>query len=258
MSINIRAKTDYSSLFSSMAASRNGSGSAGSNWLSDYASLKNGSYLKLMKAYYAKDGSNSKVSSVVEQKNRVNGTDSSQLLNKTMKYADELGNAADKLTAKGSSSLFNEKEITTTGEDGTKTTTTGYDTDAIYSAVSKFVDSYNKVMSTAGNSATKSIYNQVANMESLTKGYQSQLNKVGITIDGDGLLSVDEDKFKTSDMNKVKNLFNGAGSFAYSVSSKAALVEANAKSQINMQKIYSSSGMYNTSGNAGNIFSSYM
>ena len=39
-------KTDYSSLFSSV-------GSGSGNWLADYASIKNGSYGKLMKAYYA-------------------------------------------------------------------------------------------------------------------------------------------------------------------------------------------------------------
>ena len=48
MSINIQAKPDMSFLLSSL-----GSGAAGvavSNFLSDYASIKNGSYGKLMKA----------------------------------------------------------------------------------------------------------------------------------------------------------------------------------------------------------------
>ena len=50
MSINIQAKTDVSYLFSSLGSGA--SGVAGSNFLSDYASIKNGSYAKLMKAYY--------------------------------------------------------------------------------------------------------------------------------------------------------------------------------------------------------------
>ena len=49
--MNIHEKQDVSFLFGSL-----GSGAAsvaGSNFLSDYAAIKNGSYGKLMKAYYA-------------------------------------------------------------------------------------------------------------------------------------------------------------------------------------------------------------
>ena len=53
MSINIQAKTNYSFLFSGLSSSA--SNALSGNWLADYASIKNGSYGKLMKAYYAKD-----------------------------------------------------------------------------------------------------------------------------------------------------------------------------------------------------------
>ena len=52
MSINIQAKTNYSFLFSGLSSTA--SNAASSNWLADYASIKNGSYAKLMKAYYGK------------------------------------------------------------------------------------------------------------------------------------------------------------------------------------------------------------
>ncbi len=48
MSINVNAKNDYSFLFSGMS----GSSGANLNFLSDYASIKNGSYGKLLKSYY--------------------------------------------------------------------------------------------------------------------------------------------------------------------------------------------------------------
>ena len=51
MNINVRARTDVSFLFSSLGSGAAGVG--GSNFLSDYASIKNGSYAKLMKAYYS-------------------------------------------------------------------------------------------------------------------------------------------------------------------------------------------------------------
>ena len=58
MSINIQAKTNYSFLFSGLSSSA--SNALSGNWLADYASIKNGSYGKLMKAYYAKDSGDSK------------------------------------------------------------------------------------------------------------------------------------------------------------------------------------------------------
>ena len=58
MSINIQAKTNYSFLFSGLSSTA--SNAASSNWLADYASIKNGSYAKLMKAYYGKENTASK------------------------------------------------------------------------------------------------------------------------------------------------------------------------------------------------------
>ena len=56
MGINIQMRNDYSYLFSSLNTSK--TGSAGNlSFLSDYAAIKNGSYGKLMKAYYAETGS---------------------------------------------------------------------------------------------------------------------------------------------------------------------------------------------------------
>ena len=49
MSANIQARTNASWLFSGLGSSAGTA--AGSNLLSDYASIKNGSYRKLMKAY---------------------------------------------------------------------------------------------------------------------------------------------------------------------------------------------------------------
>lgn len=53
MSINIRPRTDYSALFSGLSSAKTPAGSM-TNLLSEYASIKNGSYGKAAKAYYAK------------------------------------------------------------------------------------------------------------------------------------------------------------------------------------------------------------
>ena len=66
MSINIQAKTDVSYLFSSLGSGE--AGVAGSNLLADYASIKNGSYAKLMKAYYSENADDA-VKSAVKNNN---------------------------------------------------------------------------------------------------------------------------------------------------------------------------------------------
>ena len=68
MGITIQTKTDYSFLFSGLSTSNTGSGFGMSgSWLSDYASIKNGSYGKLMRAYY-NETSNDSVSALAEKK----------------------------------------------------------------------------------------------------------------------------------------------------------------------------------------------
>ena len=46
--------------------------------------------------------------------------------------------------------LFTQKDITTKDENGVESTTKGYDTDAIYSAVNSFVSKLNSVMAAVG------------------------------------------------------------------------------------------------------------
>ena len=48
--INVGKNQDYSYLFQSLSSGSGGMGNL--NFLSDYASIKNGSYAKLMKTYY--------------------------------------------------------------------------------------------------------------------------------------------------------------------------------------------------------------
>ena len=52
MSISIQSRNDYSYLFNSMN-NNSGNSLSSMNWLSDYNSIKSGSYGKLMKAYYS-------------------------------------------------------------------------------------------------------------------------------------------------------------------------------------------------------------
>ena len=59
--INVGKNQDYSYLFQSLSSGSGGMGNL--NFLSDYASIKNGSYAKLMKTYYGTAQSSSAAAS---------------------------------------------------------------------------------------------------------------------------------------------------------------------------------------------------
>lgn len=254
MSIKITEKADYSYLFNSINSSNNnGSSMYGLN-LSDYASIKNGSYGKLLKAYYTKQDSTAK-STATKEKKDTTSTAVSQL-NAVSTSATKLQESASKLIDKGSKSLFKEKEITTKNSDGTTTTEMGYDKDAIYAAVKDFADQYNSFIKTADATSSTSIKRQNSNLINLVSNYKQSLNKVGITINTDNSLSVDEKKIKEADITSLKTLFNGNTSFTYSAATKASLIGTGAASEANTTKSYTNKGNYSDIYSSGNILNS--
>ena len=82
-------------------------------------------------------------------------------------------------------------------------------------------------------------------MMNLTDVFKNQLAKVGVTVESDGKLTVDEEDFKNADMLKVKGLFNGANSYASNVGGYASTIGSNVSSDLNYGKTYTSTGAYN-------------
>ena len=79
------------------------------------------------------------------------------------------------------------------------------------------------------------------------------LGKAGITIDSDNHLKVDEDFLKNkANITYVKDLFNGTGSYAYQVATKASMANSYASSdltRITGRKSYTNTGEYSISVN---------
>ena len=256
MSINIHAKTNYSFLFSGLSSAA--SNAAGGNWLSDYASIKNGSYAKLMKAYYGKDNNASKTAASNITKKDTTTDTAKKSLAKVETATDALKESADALLATGKKDLFAQKDITTKDENGVESTTKGYDTNAIYNAVNSFVKDYNSVMSAVDNVSDSSVNNRTEAMGNTTIANSKQLTKIGITLKNDGTLSLDKDTFMKADMATVKNLFQGNGSYGYRVSAQSSMINFAADHASTRTSLYT--GMAGSIGayNAGSLFSSYM
>ena len=195
----------FSSLGTSSTTSSSTDGMLGIN-LTDYASIKNGSYGKLMKSYYAIDEEPEK------DKKSKNDTDDTDATIRSIKTsADDLKDSASALYA--SKSLF------------AKDANGEYDMEAIYEKVNAFIEDYNAMMGSVGSAETDSIAKAGASIVNNTSNNIDMLSKLGISVSGaDFTLSIDKDKFLKSDISDVKSMFSGVGSFAYQVGAKASRV----------------------------------
>lgn len=249
--ISMYDSSSVSTLFSSLGSSKStGSGLFEIN-LSEYASIRSGSYGKLMRSYFSMDSAKSTSKSDDSTKNTIEdlatttstSKDSTKTLAAIESDAKELTDSAKALYTRSNNKVF------------TKDSGGSYDTDKIYKAVKRFADDYNSMLDTAGKSSTNRISRSVSSMKNETSYNEKALKEIGITVDEKtGKLSVDETTFKSADTEKIKNLFNGTGSYAYSVATKAAMTESYAKSEAAKSNTYTKNGTYNYNYNSGNIF----
>lgn len=249
--ISMYDSSSVSTLFSSLGSSKStGSGMFGIN-LSEYASIRSGSYGKLMRSYFSMDSTKNTSKSDDSTKNTIEdlatttstSKDSTKTLAAIESDAKELTDSAKALYTRSNNKVF------------TKDSGGGYDTDKIYKAVKRFADDYNSLMDTAGKSSTNRIFRSAGSIKNETSYNEKALKEIGITVDEKtGRLSVDETTFKSADTEKIKNLFNGTGSYAYSVATKAAMTESYAKSEAAKSNTYTKNGTYNYNYNSGNIF----
>ncbi len=235
-SINFNDYTNYANYDTGydFSALMGGTTNSSGNLLSDYASIKNGSYGKLMKAYYAKqDAEHASASG-----------DSRQKLTLMRSSADSLKKSADALN---NSSLWEKKKIKKKDEEtGEETEVEDYDWNAITKAVKSFVEDYNSVVGQAGDSDTKNVLRNAVWMTGITDSAENLLSKVGITIGKGNKLELDEDALKEANITTLKSLFTGSGSFADKISQKASslsIVAANAAAKVK-GTTYTSSGSY--------------
>lgn len=211
ISINTSTSQDYSYLFQGLSSSS--SGTSNLNFLSDYASIKNGSYGKLMKTYYgtaksSSTGTTSKTSSsnsvldkILEEK-------------KNPKVSKEAQKANADLTT-GLSSL--NSTVSALQSDKTYTdTANGQSASAkVVSAMKDFVANYNDVVSAAKNSTLTSKTAYVANMMGNTAASADKLAEIGITVNSNGTLELNESKLKAADVSKVQELFSANDIMSY-------------------------------------------
>lgn len=203
-------KTNYSSLFSSLGSGASGVG--GSNFLTDYAAIRNGSYGKLMKSYYgtmknnatsgsSKSSSKYVVDRILEEKRNPKVSKDTQEANASLTTG--LSNLKTSV-----STLQNSKTYTDT-ENGQSAA------DKVVSAVKNYVTDYNNVVNAAKGSTLTNKTAYVANVMSSTAANADKLSEIGITLNSNGTLNVDETKLKAADINKVQEMFSPKDIMSY-------------------------------------------
>lgn len=209
--IDVGGNQDNSYLFQSLSSSNGGT--ANLNFLSDYASIKNGSYAKLMKAYYGTgQGSDTAVSS--------SRSSSKNILKKLEeekrhpRVSKDVQTANSNLTSglsslKGSISTLQNSATYTDTENGKSAA------DKVVSAVKTFVSDYNNVVNAAKGSTLTGKTAYVANMMSATASNSGRLSEIGVRVNANGTLEIDEGKLKKADLSRVQDLFSSEDIMSY-------------------------------------------
>ena len=220
------ANVDYSFLFGGTQAPA----TSGSFSLSDYAAIKNGSYGKLLKAYYAKQ----------DAEKAASGGETVQKATLMKTGADALKKSADALK---NDELWEKKKIKKKDEKtGEEIEVEDYDWDAIIKAMKSFVEDYNDVIKQAGDSNSKDVLRNAVWLTGITEANENMLSKIGITVGKGNQMELDEEALKKADISALKTLFTGHNSFADKVSMKANSI-SNAAARYS--GTYKSNGTYN-------------
>ena len=207
---------------------------------SDYSSIKNGSYRKLVQSYYAKDKVDNKVKTDKVDKNDKTGrTDNKKNttkfdigdttgLSKMKKETDALASSVDALD----------------NNDLWKTKDGKYDMDKIADAVKSFVSEYNNTLDQSMKVNNTEVSKNMSNMQSMTNVMSKTLSKIGVTVGADRKLSVNEDTLKEANIKDIKELFDGSHSYASQIQKYA---NDASKAAVNGSSVYSSNGTLSSS-----------
>ena len=233
----------FSSVGNRNSVSNNSGFYAMTSLLSDYSSIKSGSYGKLVKAYYAKQAGEDKTSSKDKVNNKV---DDNKMSTSTAEDSTNTLSAIQTST----DALYESSEALRTEVKKADSM------DKLYDLASDFVADYNKVIDATNKSNTSSIKDNRDDLVLATSVNKKLLSNIGITVGEDNKLTIDADKFKAGSLNTAKTLFQGAGSYAYNVSLEASMINKSADYQATKANTYNTEGNFSNNYTTGDMFDS--
>lgn len=118
-----------------------------------------------------------------------------------------------------------------------------YDRKAVTESIKQFADNYNKTISAVKRSDSEEAIRKNSSMLGSTAAFRSSLSNIGVNVNDDDSISVDEEKLGSADIRNVKTLFAGNYSYASRIADKADAIAQTERSEIG--------GAYDRSGDMG-------
>ena len=202
-----------------------------SGMVSDYNSIKNGSYGKLMKSYYKDQTKGTNAASKSNKSYKTTTLDKIMDDRKNPKVTIEVADANSKLssslkTLATSLSSLQSKDTYKNNNTAKKTTANAASkgnnntASTAKSSLKDFVSAYNNAVTSSKKSSMNNISKNVANMMKAAKENEDKFKELGVNLNKDGTMTIDEKKLNEADENKIEELFDGDK--AMSFGSKAA------------------------------------
>ena len=189
--------------------------------LSERASLSSGTYKRLLKSYFGSQGSDGTTSA--KRTHNYNNIVDKLIQEKMYPTLSEEAQEANSNLTSGLSSL--NSSLSALQKDSTYEDTKDGKTAAqkVADAVKSYVTNYNNVVTSSKQSTLTNKTKYVANMMSYTAQNADKLAEIGITINRDRTIQLDEKKLKNVDISKVQELFssNDIQSYGSLISSRA-------------------------------------
>ncbi len=225
--MKIAQRQDYSQLFNNLPARNNQNNIFNSINLSDYATVKNGSYGKLLKAYYAPEKTDAKNSS--KTTSDIKQTDEKDIKKEASNVKEKAGllnNAFDKIS--DSSKEINKDDI------------------------KAFTDRYNDMLKAGSASSDNVTKAMTSGLKSLSSRNSSEMQKLGIEINKDGSLKFDEKTFENVSDNKLSD------SFVKDMKKYIENIEKQAQEKINNMSSYDNKASFSNALNSGFGFDTFV
>ncbi|MCR5165775.1 MAG: hypothetical protein K6C13_00945 [Oscillospiraceae bacterium] len=118
-----------------------------------------------------------------------------------------------------------------------------YDRKAVTESIKQFADNYNKTISAVKRSDSEEAIRKNSSMLGSTAAFRNSLSNIGVNVNDDDSISVDEEKLGSADIRNVKTLFAGNYSYASRIADKADAIAQTERSEIG--------GAYDRSGDMG-------
>lgn len=174
--------------------------------------------------------------------NMAQSTGNTQKLYYNMKYhAQQVCEYGDKLADDGKTSVYAKAE-----ESGS--------TAEIAACVKSFVSQYNSMLENLKESGSRTDYNYLSQLNSISGMNSSELASCGVNRNLDGTLTIDDKKLAQTDLDTLQKVWGGRSGFAGRVTIWTDSVEATAERNMEAQASTSYSKLFNNYGSSGNYF----